>query len=367
MKVKVYKVTKEHSKEDWKEIIDKYDVFVAHPRTVSPYYYETVSPPPSDLFDLIIVNEAHHEPAESWRELLKHFPKSKKILFTATPFRRDRQLIDGNIVFHYPLEDALNDGIISEIKSVVVQERTDKALIKKLKEVLENIQNESGIKPHFMARAETIDKSCKTCKLYKNEGLKVEIVSSDNDIYENLETIQSLLFHTSRDELIDKLLSNEEHGLNIYFSVQIFRWNGDINDLQPNKNVDDMIVVSKKFGNVSVYITWSDKRVSWIKEEFYETNCIDLHIMYNYRSANQDLLFLHTTDKSVFDKLFKNRLSYIKPLPYTEIMKVIQKADEYLLLGLKNVTVRSSANPTYKTFAGKDVQNSTSDSNDFFR
>ncbi len=79
LKVKVYKVTKEHSKEDWKKIIYNYDVFIAHPRTVSPYY-ENVSLQPSDFFDLIIVDEAHHEPAESWRELLKHFPKRYSLL-----------------------------------------------------------------------------------------------------------------------------------------------------------------------------------------------------------------------------------------------------------------------------------------------
>ena len=35
------------------------------------------------LFDLIIIDEAHHLPAKTWSNLIKNFPQSKSILFTA--------------------------------------------------------------------------------------------------------------------------------------------------------------------------------------------------------------------------------------------------------------------------------------------
>ncbi|WP_345940506.1 DEAD/DEAH box helicase family protein [Pseudomonas sp. WS 5011] len=47
---------------------------------------------PADFFDLIIVDEAHHAPATSWRQTLAHFSKAKKIFVTGTPFRGDKQM-----------------------------------------------------------------------------------------------------------------------------------------------------------------------------------------------------------------------------------------------------------------------------------
>ena len=41
--------------------------------------------------DLIIVDEAHHATAGSWRKILNHFPDSKVLGVTATPIRADGQ------------------------------------------------------------------------------------------------------------------------------------------------------------------------------------------------------------------------------------------------------------------------------------
>ena len=41
---------------------------------------------PTDLFDLLIVDEAHHYPAETWKRVVNHFPfPCKKLFLTATP------------------------------------------------------------------------------------------------------------------------------------------------------------------------------------------------------------------------------------------------------------------------------------------
>ena len=41
---------------------------------------------PDDRYDLVIVDEAHHYPAPTWKELVDHFPNSKKLFLTATPY-----------------------------------------------------------------------------------------------------------------------------------------------------------------------------------------------------------------------------------------------------------------------------------------
>eukprot|EP01087_Luapelamoeba_hula_P024042 TRINITY_DN901_c0_g1_i3.p1 TRINITY_DN901_c0_g1~~TRINITY_DN901_c0_g1_i3.p1 ORF type:complete len:427 (+),score=42.17 TRINITY_DN901_c0_g1_i3:1394-2674(+) len=40
-----------------------------------------------NLYDLVIVDEAHHLPATFWTEILNHFTTAKKVFFTATPFK----------------------------------------------------------------------------------------------------------------------------------------------------------------------------------------------------------------------------------------------------------------------------------------
>ncbi|PJN92740.1 hypothetical protein CNY89_27075, partial [Amaricoccus sp. HAR-UPW-R2A-40] len=51
---------------------------------------------------MIIIDEAHHSAAASWQRVIERFNQAKVILLTATPFRSDRQELDGELVFRYP-------------------------------------------------------------------------------------------------------------------------------------------------------------------------------------------------------------------------------------------------------------------------
>lgn len=70
---------------------------------------------PKDFIDLIIVDEAHHSPAESWKKVLEHFGEARVINMTATPFRGDGQEIDGDLVYRYPFKKATFKGYIKRI------------------------------------------------------------------------------------------------------------------------------------------------------------------------------------------------------------------------------------------------------------
>jgi superfamily II DNA or RNA helicase len=93
------------------------DVVVALPQSISPEHYSEGSKPPVDLFDLVIVDEAHHAPAPTWRAILDHFDGARKVLLTATPRRRDGKRVPGEMVFHYPLRAAMADGYYKRVEA----------------------------------------------------------------------------------------------------------------------------------------------------------------------------------------------------------------------------------------------------------
>lgn len=68
---------------------------------------------PSDHFDMIVYDEAHHGTAPSSLAILSHFHRARRLGLTATPNRSDGddiQAIFGNCVAEYPLAAAVADG-----------------------------------------------------------------------------------------------------------------------------------------------------------------------------------------------------------------------------------------------------------------
>ena len=101
------------SDEAWEDL-RQYDVVVATVPSVSPR--DGVIPvPPADLFDLVLVDEAHHAPARTWSRLLDLLGDAKQVLFTATPFRRDEKEIKGKFIFTYDLRRAFDDHVFGDI------------------------------------------------------------------------------------------------------------------------------------------------------------------------------------------------------------------------------------------------------------
>lgn len=49
---------------------------------------------PADFFDFIIVDEAHHYPANTWRNIVDHFQHQKKLFLTATPKNRGYDILE---------------------------------------------------------------------------------------------------------------------------------------------------------------------------------------------------------------------------------------------------------------------------------
>jgi superfamily II DNA or RNA helicase len=77
-----------------------------------------------DHFSLIVVDEGHHAAAITYREVLDHFPGSKRLFVTATPLRGDEVALEcvcDSVAFSYGIEPAIDDGWLVPVKQTVVK------------------------------------------------------------------------------------------------------------------------------------------------------------------------------------------------------------------------------------------------------
>jgi DNA repair protein RadD len=72
---------------------------------------------PDDFFDLIIVDEGHHNAAPSWQDVFEKFPEARVISLTATPFRADDQPVEGEAIYRYPIAEAMRRGYIKHLQA----------------------------------------------------------------------------------------------------------------------------------------------------------------------------------------------------------------------------------------------------------
>ena len=70
---------------------------------------------PAERVSLVIVDEAHHYPAETWKKIVRHFKGCRIIFLTATPYNRGKYIL-GNKRPCYELsrDHAIKQGIIRD-------------------------------------------------------------------------------------------------------------------------------------------------------------------------------------------------------------------------------------------------------------
>ncbi|WP_322019411.1 DEAD/DEAH box helicase [Paraburkholderia tropica] len=123
-----------------------------------------------NLTSHLIVDEAHHVAAATWREVKSAFKSKPCIQFTATPFREDKQALDGNIIYSYSLKDAQDDGYFQPIEFHPVREYqsslSDVTISEKAVSLLRADLN-AGKDHLLMARANSKAKARKLFEIYK--------------------------------------------------------------------------------------------------------------------------------------------------------------------------------------------------------
>ena len=169
---------------------------------------------PPDFFDMILIDEGHHNAAASWRRLMDHFAGAKVVSMTATPFRSDRKRVIGTPIYRYPFLRAMARGYIKSLrayhvapcelsftfrdestccsledilklreeqwfrKGVALATQCNEHIVAASIEQCAELRNATHVKHQIIAAACSVDHAEQIAQLYRNAGLVAEPIHS---------------------------------------------------------------------------------------------------------------------------------------------------------------------------------------------
>ncbi|PZW40194.1 DEAD/DEAH box helicase [Pseudomonas sp. URMO17WK12:I2] len=217
----------------------------------------------------LILDEAHHVPATSWTHLKDAFRGVPTLQFTATPFRRDTQLVDGKVIFNYPLGAAQRDGYFKLIRFEPVQVSpldADRAIAEAAVRQLRS-DLDQGLDHLLMARCSSIARAAVVAELY-------QAIAGD---------LSPVLIHSESNEAEVRLAALKNREAKIVICVGMLGEGFDLPQLKVAA-VHDMHrslaillqfvgrftrVAGERIGNATVVANIGDKSVSDALERLY--------------------------------------------------------------------------------------------------
>ena len=217
-------------------------------------WYEAL---PTDYFDMILVDEGHHNVAETWTRLFSYFENSKVISFTATPMRADGQVVSGERVYRFGYARSMIMGFISQIdalfvkpskltftvegeiktlgiaeimemrekdwfsRGVAASEECNRSIVNASVQQLHYVRN-LGSPRQLIAVACSIRHATQVAALYKEQGLRVELLHSQLKTDER-ERIEATLRHGVTDVVVQVNILGEGYDLPTLSVAAVFR------------------------------------------------------------------------------------------------------------------------------------------------
>jgi DNA repair protein RadD len=170
---------------------------------------------PGGFFDLILVDEGHHNVADSWRKVFAKFPDAKVISLTATPFRTDGEPLVGTPIYRYTYASAMVNGYIKRLHAINVAPEEIQFTYRNdqrrhsLEEVLAHIveasirrclmmREQNGFHHQVIASACSVDHSRQVRALYEKFGFRAA------EIHSNMaEEEREVVLNALRDKRLD--------------------------------------------------------------------------------------------------------------------------------------------------------------------
>ena len=304
-------------------------------QTFNSKFDEIFSGLPENYYDYIVVDEAHHLAANSYRKILHKFKPKLLLGLTATPERMDGVSLlpdfDGRISAEIRLPKALEEGLLTPFQYLCISDDTDLTdddlmqgnhyIADKLTEKLCNPERAGLIINRLRYYLPDENKCralcfCATKKhaKYMSEafchvGLRAEYLTSDNDI--------------ERHTLNKKLAKGE---INYLFVVDIFNEGVDIPSV-------DTVLFLRPTESLTIFLQQLGRglRLYPGKQQLTVFDFVaQLNHKYDYASRFRSLMT--RTDKGVEEQV-RNGFTV---LPYGCSIHMEEKAQEYVLQSIKS-------------------------------
>jgi superfamily II DNA or RNA helicase len=170
---------------------------------------------PPNFFEMIVVDEGHHNAAPSWKKVFERFPEAKVVSLTATPFRGDKKQVAGQIIYRYPFTKAMINGYIKQIhayniapdeiyftyrgetrhhtldevldlreeewfsKGVALSPECNRHIVEASIQKLQQLREGSHVKHQIIAVACSVDHARQVRSLYEERGLRAREMYSE--------------------------------------------------------------------------------------------------------------------------------------------------------------------------------------------
>jgi len=119
----------------------------------------------------LFIDEAHHAAATTWHSFREKFAGRRIVQFTATPFRNDRKVVGGKIIYNFRLKQALEQGYFRPIRfdpiAEVDQQAADVAIAAKAVAQL-RADEQRGYDHILMARVDSVARAREVFALYQS-------------------------------------------------------------------------------------------------------------------------------------------------------------------------------------------------------
>ena len=122
---------------------------------------------PSDYFDTIIIDEAHHCISDSYQRVLQHFSGAHVLGVTATPDRGDMKNLGTyfeSLAYEYTLPKAIKEGYLSPIKALTIPLKIDMSGVSMQAGDFKASDISTALDPYLQGIAEEMKKYCQDKK-----------------------------------------------------------------------------------------------------------------------------------------------------------------------------------------------------------
>jgi superfamily II DNA or RNA helicase len=194
-----------------------------------------------DAFDYIIIDEAHHSAAQTYKKIIEYFKPKFMLGMTATPDRQDRanilELFDYNLFYEMDQRDAIESGYLTGFKYYGLKDTIDYTKIKHngRRYDVADLGRKLNIKERNQAIYDKFIDLCPDakalgfCVTIKHAEDMAEFFRENSIAAQAIHSDTSLLSPAQRQAYIQDFRDNQ---LQILFTVDVFNEGADFPDIE---------------------------------------------------------------------------------------------------------------------------------------